>query len=57
MNYIATAAAEPATGAIAEIYARAEKSGSTLAPQPFPFNRATNADERRHRNYPEPQRR
>jgi nitroreductase len=33
MNYIVTAAAEPATGAIAEIFAQAEKSGEALAGQ------------------------
>jgi nitroreductase len=34
MNYIATAAVDPATDAIAEISARAEKSGIALVPQP-----------------------
>jgi nitroreductase len=36
MNCIVTAAAEPATGAIAEIDTQAEKSGSNLAPLPSP---------------------
>src|SRR5256885_48378 len=34
MNYIATAAADPATGAVADICARAEKRGAALVPQP-----------------------
>jgi nitroreductase len=34
MNCISIAATEPATGVAAEIYAQAEKSGNTLAPQP-----------------------
>src|SRR4051794_11556523 len=33
MNHVATAAADPATGAIADIYARAEKRGIALVPQ------------------------
>lgn len=37
MNTIISAAAEPATGAIAEIFAQAEKRGSTLEPSSSPL--------------------